>query len=71
MRFGSAYTQLRNRPAYMATREHGPRARLCQIVPVKQASLQVGQVIRFLTAARLFITNPFCVPNTHKFRCDL
>jgi len=58
MRFRSVHTQLRNRPAYMATRENSPSAQASRIGPGKQALRQVGQVSRFLTGSRLFIPNP-------------
>ena len=42
MQFRSVNAQLRNRPAYMATRENSPSEHLCQIVPVEQAFMNVG-----------------------------
>jgi hypothetical protein len=42
IRFRSANAQLRNRLACMATRENGPSGHLCQVVPVKQAFMNVG-----------------------------
>ena len=38
IRFRSAHTQLRNRLAYITTRENSPSDHLCQIVPVKRPS---------------------------------
>jgi hypothetical protein len=40
--FRSVDTQLRNRLAYMTTREHSPSDHLCQIVPVKCPFMNVG-----------------------------
>jgi hypothetical protein len=38
MRFRSAHTELRNRLAFITTRENSPSDRLCQIVPDKRPS---------------------------------
>jgi hypothetical protein len=41
MRFRSVDAQLRNRLAYMTTRENSPSDRLCRIVLVKRPSLKL------------------------------
>ena len=52
MRFRSVHTLLRIRLAYMTTRENSPSARLCQIVPVKQASMKAsGSTFRYASHA--------------------
>jgi hypothetical protein len=58
MRFRSAHTQLRNRLAYMATRENSPSEHPSRIGPGKQALRQVGQVSRFRAGSRLPRRNP-------------
>jgi hypothetical protein len=45
MRFRSAHTKLPNRVAYMTTRENSSSDHLCQIVPVKRASMKVSVAI--------------------------